>query len=441
LPIPIDPEALTDQHGRMVFSLFDLVAIFLTSSAVIGWLNLKIFRLPTGVAMLVVGLVTTLALIGIDRVAPGFGVGRAVGQFVGQVDFSTAVLRFMLAFLLFAGAIHVDFEALKQRGWTAAVLATLGVAISAGVIGGGFWLVALWIGVPLSFAWALVFGVLISPTDPVGVLAALKRTSLVSDIRALIEGEALFNDGVGVVLFGAALTLATGHGAVAPLPLVGKVLLQAGGGGALGLIAGLVAIEAMRAIDDYVVEVGITLALATGVYAATQALDLSGPIAVVVAGLMLGRHNAREAMSEQTRRYTRAFWTIIDENLNGVLFLLVGLEVFALHFDLLVDALAIAAIPLIFAGRWASLAGPSALLAILDRGVKPGLVAVLTWAGVRGGLSVAMALSLAPSRERAIILAATYGVVVFSIVAQSLTLERVIIRMGYGRVLTSADPS
>ena len=425
----------------MVFSLFDLAAIFLTSSAVIGWLNLKLFRLPTGVAMLVVGLMTTLALIGVDRVAPGLGVGRAVGQLVRQVDFSTAVLRFMLAYLLFAGAMHVDFEALKRRGWTAAVLATFGVVISAGVIGGGFWLVARWIGVPLSFAWALVFGVLISPTDPVGVLAALKRTSLVADIRALIEGEALFNDGVGVVLFGAALTLATGGGAVAPLPLVGKVLLQAGGGGALGLIAGLVAIEAMRAIDDYVVEVGITLALATGVYAATQALDVSGPIGVVVAGLMLGRHNAREAMSEQTRRYTRAFWTIIDENLNGVLFLLVGLEVFALDFDPLVDVLAISAIPLIFVGRWASLAGPSALLAIVDRGVKPGLVAVLTWAGVRGGLSVAMALSLAPSRERAVILAATYGVVVFSIVAQSLTLERVIIRMGYGRALTSAELS
>jgi CPA1 family monovalent cation:H+ antiporter len=245
----------------------------------------------------------------------------------------------------------------------------------------------------LSFPWALVFGVLISPTDPVGVLAALKRTSLVADIRALIEGEALFNDGVGVVLFGAALTLATGGGAVAPLPLVEKVLLQAGAGGAVGLIAGLVAIEAMRSIDDYVVEVGITLALATGVYAATQALGLSGPIAVVVAGLMLGRHGAREAMSEQTRRYTRAFWTIVDENLNGVLFLLVGLEVFALHFNPLVDALAVAAIPLIFVGRWASLAGPSALLVILDQDVKPGLVVVLTWAGVRGGLSVAMALS------------------------------------------------
>ena len=419
----------------MTLSLFDLAAVFLSVSAVIGWLNLKLLRLPTGVAMLLVGLTATLALVGLDRLAPRLGIGRSVGEVVRQVDFSAAVLRFMLAYLLFAGALHVDFEALKRRAWTAVVLATVGVLISAGVIGGGFWLIARGIGVPLSFAWALVFGVLISPTDPVGVLAALKRTSLVADIRALIEGEALFNDGVGVVLFGAALALAVGRGVVGPLPIAGLILLQAGGGGALGLLLGLVAIRAMRSIDDYVVEVGITLALATSVYALAQALNLSGPIAVVVAGLMLGRHTAQEAMSEQTRRYTRAFWTIVDENLNGVLFLLVGLEVFTIKFDRLVDVLAVAAIPLIFIGRWASLSGPSALLAALDRGVKPGLVAVLTWAGVRGGLSVAMALSLPPSRERAIILAATYVVVVFSIIVQSLTLERVIIRMGYGRAL------
>ena len=417
----------------MTLSLFDLAALFLSLSAVIGWLNLKLLRLPTGVAMLLVGLMSTLALVGVNRLAPGLGIGRTVGEVVRQVDFSAAVLRFMLAYLLFAGAMHVDLEALKQRAWTAAVLATVGVIVSASVIGGGFWLVARGIGVPLTFAWALVFGVLISPTDPVGVLATLKRTSLVADIRALIEGEALFNDGVGVVLFGAALALASGGGAISPLLLTGQVLLQAGGGGALGLLLGLVAIRAMRSIDDYAVEVGITLALATGVYALAQALNLSGPIAVVVAGLMCGRRSVREAMSEQTRRYTRAFWTIVDENLNGVLFLLVGLEVFTLKFDRLVDLLAAAAIPLILLGRWASLAGPATVLSAIDGGVKPGLVVVLTWAGVRGGLSVAMALSLPPSRERAIILAATYVVVVFSIIVQSLTLERVVIRMGYGR--------
>jgi CPA1 family monovalent cation:H+ antiporter len=424
----------------MRLSLFDLVAVFLGLAAAIGWLNLRLFRLPAGVAMLVVGLVTTLALVTVNRLWPGLGVGAGVQQIVQQVDFSAAVLRFMLAYLLFAGAMHVDVDELSRRGWTAAVLASLGVVISAAVIGGGFWLAARLIGLQLPFAWAVVFGVLISPTDPVAVLAALRRTSLVPDIRALIEGEALFNDGVGVVLFGAAVAVATGKGGVSPGGLGLEVLVEAGGGGALGFIAGLVAIGAMRSIDDYGVEIGITLALATGVYALAQHLAVSGPIAVVVAGLMLGHHGSRETMSEQTRRYTRAFWTVVDENLNGVLFLLVGLEVFTLRFEHPVELIAAAAIPLIYVGRWVALAGPSAWLVAVDRSVKPGLAAVLTWAGVRGGLSLAMALSLPPSPERTIILAATYVVVIFSVVVQSLTLEQVILRFGYGRPAVDVDP-
>jgi CPA1 family monovalent cation:H+ antiporter len=353
---------------------------------------------PAAVAMLVVGLVTTLGLVGLDRLAPGLGVGAMVSQLVRQVDFSTAVLRFMLAYLLFAGAMHVDLEALMSRGWTAGFLATMGVVISAAVVGGGFWFIARLVGAPLPFAWALVFGVLISPTDPVAVLATLKRTSLAPDIRALIEGEALFNDGVGVVLFTAATALAVGDHGVTPLGLGLQVLVQTGGGVALGLLCGMVAIRAMRAIDDYGVEVGITLALATGVYALAQAIGVSGPIAVVVAGLMLGQHAAKEAMSEQTRRYTRAFWTVVDDNLNAVLFLLVGLEVVTLKLDRIVDLVAAAAIALAIAGRWVAMAGPSALLGAVDKGLKPGLVVVLTWAGVRGGLSVAMALTLPASR-------------------------------------------
>ena len=424
----------------MALSLLDLAAIFLLFSAVIGWLNLKLFRLPTGVAMLAVGLLAALSLTGLDRLAPGLGVGEATRKLLTQIDFSAAVLRFMLAYLLFAGAVHVDLAELLRRGWTAGVLATVGVVISAGVIGAGFWLAARLLGLPLSFGWALVFGVLISPTDPVAVLAALKRTSLIPDIRALIEGEALFNDGVGVVLFGAALTLATG-GAAAPLPLAGQALLQAGGGAALGAVAGWLAIAAMRSIDDYLVEVGMTLALSTATYALAQHLELSGPIAVVVAGLMLGRHASGEAMSQETRRYVTAFWTIVDENLNGVLFLLVGLVVLALKFDPLVDGLAVAAIPLTVIGRWVSLAGPAVIVGRIDRSLKPGLTAVLTWAGVRGGLSLAMALSMPPSRQRDVIVAATYVVVVFSVIVQSLTLERLIVRLGYGRAIGGTDPA
>jgi CPA1 family monovalent cation:H+ antiporter len=422
----------------MSLSLFDLAAVFLTLSAVVGWLNLRWLGLPAAVAMLGVGLLATLGLVGLAKLAPGLGVGAMVEGLVRQVDFSASVLRFMLAFLLFAGAMHVDFDELKRRGWTAAFLATGGVVISAGVVGGGFWLLGRLIGLPLSLPWAVAFGVLISPTDPVGVLAALKRSSLAPDIRALIEGEALFNDGVGVVLFGAAVTFAAGQGAVSPAGLAARVVIEAGGGAALGLLLGMLGIRAMRSIDDYAVEIGITLALATGVYALAQALGVSGPIAVVVAGLMLGRHAQTEAIREETRRYIRGFWTVVDENLNAVLFLLVGLEVVTLKFDRVVDLLAAAAIPLILFGRWAAMAGPSVVLGLIDHSLRPGLVAVLTWAGVRGGLSVAMALSLPPSPERATLLAATYAVVVFSTIVQSLTLEQVIVRLGYGRRLTEA---
>lgn len=420
----------------MELSLFDLAAVFLTLTAVIGWLNLRVFNLPTAVVMLIVGLVATLSLAGLGRVAPSLGIEAMVAGLVRQVDFSAAVLRFMLAYLLFAGAMHVDLDELKRRGWTAVFLATLGVVISAAVAGGGFWVVARLAGAPIALAWAAVFGILISPTDPVAVLATLKRTSLAADIRALIEGEALFNDGVGVVLFGAASAVALGHGAASPTGLAVQVLLQAGGGAALGFVCGFVAIRAMRAIDDYGVEVGITMALATGAYALAQAFAVSGPIAVVVAGLMLGQHAAREAMSEETRRYTRAFWTVIDENLNGVLFLLVGLEVVTLKLNRIVDLIAAAAIVLAVAGRWVAMAGPSALLGAIDRGLKPGLVVVLTWAGVRGGLSLAMALSLPPSPQRTMLLASTYAVVIFSIIVQGLTLEPIVMRLGYGRRLS-----
>jgi CPA1 family monovalent cation:H+ antiporter len=354
---------------------------------------------------------------------------------VAQVDFSKAVLGFMLAYLLFAGAMHVDLDQFKRRGWSAAMLATLGVVISAAVIGAGFWGVARLLGLELSPAWAVVFGVLISPTDPVAVLATLKRTTLPGDIRALIEGEALFNDGVGVVLFGAAVAFAAGAGAHPP-SLAGlglRVLIEAGGGALLGLVGGLVVVRAMRSIDDYSVEVGLTLALATGVYALSQHLHVSGPIGVVVAGLVVGAQGVKSAMSETTRRYLTGFWTLVDENLNGLLFLLLALEVFSLAFEPLLGLLGLAAIPLVLAGRWISLAAPSALLAVVGRRVSQSLVAVLTWAGVRGGISVALALSLPASPERSLILTVTYVVVVFSVVAQSLTLERLVVRTGHGR--------
>lgn len=414
-------------------SPLDLAAVFLTLIAALAWVNRRWLDLPPSVMMLGAGLAGALGLAGLDRMAPGAGLMTAAEGLVRSVDFSKTVLRFMLAYLLFAGALHVETDALKRRAGTAAVLATAGVAVSAAVTGGGLWLCARGLGAPLSAGWALVFGVAVAPTDPVGVLAILKRSSLRPDLRALIEGEALFNDGVGVVLFGAAAAFAAGAGSDSAGGLIVRAAVEAGGGGALGLIAGLVAIAAMRRIDDYVTEILITLALATGVYAGAQALGLSGPIAAVCAGLALGRHAAGERMRAETRRYVQGFWAAVDEAFNGALFLLVGLEMLSVRFDRSAAMLALCAAPLALLGRLASLAGPAALLARAPDPLPPRVIAVLAWAGIRGGLSIAMALSLPPSPARALIVSTTYAVAVSSILVQSLTLEPLVRRLGFGR--------
>lgn len=423
----------------MELSILDLAAAFLTLAALIGWLNLRTLRAPPSVAMLAVALILATAIPTLDGFVPVLGLKRHLAGLLQQVDFSAAVLRFMLAYLLFAGAMHVDVDALRRRAWTAAVLASLGVLVSAAVVGGGLWLAAKALGVGLTWPWAVAFGVLISPTDPVGVLAILKRTSLVADIRALIEGEALFNDGVGVVLFGAAVAAATGGGHAAPVTLITAVAQQAFGGAVLGLLAGLATTWAMRQIDDFAIEVGLTLALATGVYALADHVGVSGPIGVVVAGLLVGRHSNGERISETTRRSLQAFWIIIDENLNGALFLLLGLEVMALQLAPSALTLVFLAAPLTVAARWVALAGPTAVLKFIDPGLRPGLSFVMTWAGVRGGLSVAMALSMPPTPSRTVILTITYGVVICSVIIQSLTLERLVLALGYGRRSSSGD--
>ena len=409
-------------------SFFDLFAVLLLLTAAFGWFNQVFFHLPTNIGLLLMGVAAALLVLLVDLLIPDIAVINDLADLLRKIDFYEAVMHGMLAFLLFAGALHVDWPRLRKRLVPVTTMATLGVVISTIVVGFGMWGLSLLLGLNLPLAWALVFGALISPTDPVAVLSLLKQVSVPQLLETEISGEALFNDGVGVVLFTMLVTMATaGNGAISFLDAVGLFLLEAVGGGLIGLITGYVAYRAMRQVDEYVIEVFISLALVMGTYALADRLHTSGPIAVVIAGLLIGTRGPDDALSETTQRYLFGFWTMIDELLNSVLFLLIGLELIVVGVNLRFGWLALLSIPLVLLARTAAVAIPVTGLSTFMRFIK-GSIPVLIWGGVRGGISVALALSLPYGEERSIILTATYAVVLFSIIVQGLTLTKVIRR-------------
>ncbi|MEJ2434293.1 MAG: cation:proton antiporter, partial [Pseudolabrys sp.] len=299
-------------------SLFDLFAVLLLLAAAFAWVNNKFLHLPSNIGLLMMGVLVSVLLLVFDLVFPGTGLVAEVGASLRKIDFYDALMNGMLGFLLFAGAIHVDWQPLKKRLGTVTLLATLGVVISTVTVGVGFWTLAYLLGLNIALPWALVFGALISPTDPVAVLSMLKSARVPQLLETEMAGESLFNDGVGVVLFTILLAVATTGDHLSIKTAAGLFLLEAVGGGLIGLAAGTFAYYAMRAIDDYVVEVFITLALVTATYALANRLHTSGPIAVVVAGLLIGERGPTHAMSETTQRYVFGFWSLIDELLNAV---------------------------------------------------------------------------------------------------------------------------
>jgi len=412
-----------------MLSVFDLISMLLVLTAVFAWVNHRFVRLPHSIGLLVMGLAASLVLIGVEFAFPSILPYEELASIIRQVDFQKTVLDGMLAFLLFAGALHVDFEQLRDRAWIVGSMATVGVLISTGVVGTGFWFAAKLLGVSVPFAWALVFGALISPTDPVAVLSTLKTVRVPEALEAEMTGESLFNDGGGVVIFTVLLAAAVGaSGDGIDLIHIGELFfIEALGGAVLGLAAGYLAYRAMRAVDDYTIEVLISLALVAGTYALAGKLHMSGPIAVVVAGVLLGHRGPNDAMSERTQRYIFAFWTLVDEILNSVLFLLIGLEVLILRLDPSFGWLVALAVPLVFSARLVAVTIPVLVLSanhVFTRGTIP----VLTWGGLRGGISIALALSLPEVAEKSVLLAATYAVVLFTVIVQGLTLRRVVQR-------------
>ncbi len=404
-----------------------IASLLIVLAGVFGSLNYFFLKLPSAIGILVVALLASLALVGLDVLMTSVDLTSQIRALVLEIEFSDALLEGMLGLLLFAGALHVKLEDLKARAWVVALMATMGVGLSTLVAGVGF----SWItGMPLLVA--LVFGALISPTDPVAVLGVLKEANLRKSLETKIAGESLFNDGVGYVVFLVIVGLAfpgDDHHASGAGAAVMLFLQEAVGGALLGAVLGWLTFRVMRRIDDYSLEVLLSLGLAFGGYELAVYLHVSGPIMAVVAGLLIGDVGMKYGMSEATREHVNTFWKLIDEILNAVLFLLIGIEVFAVAFSMQAFQAGLMAIGLALFARLVAVSVPIMLLRPF-REFGPDVIPIMTWGGLKGGISVALALSLPDSEWKSLILTATYVVVIFSIIVQGLTIAPLARRLG-----------
>lgn len=405
-------------------TVFELTAVLMAFVGVAGWINIKTFHLPHGVAMLLAGLAAAIVVSLSQWLVPEFGLAKQIVVAVNRIDFVGTVVGYMLAFLLFAGAMQVDLAEMRRRWVSISALATLGVAGSIVVVGFGLWSVAALLGIDLPLIWALLFGALISPTDPVAVLATVRHVRLSKTLTVILQGEALFNDGVGIVAFTALLAIAMGTGEVSAVHTITQVLIQALGGLALGITMSWLTIQLMKRVDDFAVETSLTIALAMGAYSLAEVLHLSGAIAVVGAGMLFGGPEGRKAIEGETKNYLTSFWILVDEVLNAVLFLLLGVEIMAVPFEQRQFGLLLSAIPLVLLARFVVVQPWAAIYRFRDSERGPGII--LGWGGLHGALSLALALTLPPGPNRSLVLSITYVVVAFSIVVQGLTLTPIV---------------
>lgn len=403
-------------------SLFEITALLMVLTALFSYINYRMLHMPTTIGVMFIALVFSLGIVALSWLGFDVGQGR-IAKILETIDFDQTLLHGMLSFLLFAGAMHIKIEDLRSQKWAIAVLASAGVIASTFIVGTLTWFVLDVLGTPISFIFCLLFGALISPTDPVAVIGILKTAGVTKSLETKIAGESLFNDGIGVVVFMIILQLAQGGVEVS----FGKVVLlfieEAVGGALLGLTIGFIAYQMLKRVNNYQVEVIITLALVMGGYALADRVHTSGPIAIVVAGLLIGNHGRAFAMSDTTRERLDDFWELMDEILNALLFMLIGLEVLIMPFTWPLFITGLLAIGITLFARWASVGGAVFLMRSF-RSFSPGVVRILTWGGLRGGISVALALSIPSVPERTTIITITYIIVVFSIVVQGMTLGR-----------------
>jgi CPA1 family monovalent cation:H+ antiporter len=433
--------ALTYKGKANQMNIFEIGAVLIGLSALFGCINHRFLRLPHTIGLVMIALAASLSIIAIEALSPTTQIASLVTAMLNQIDFHEAVMNGMLSFLLFAGALHVDFSVFKSNSSAIALMATLGILLSTFLIGGATWWLLNQFGIDMPFMWALVFGALISPTDPVAVLGLFKTVNVPDTLEAKMAGESLFNDGVGVVVFAVVVAIAVGdgsHGDMNALTIVQLFLTEAVGGALLGLLAGYIGYRAMHGIDEHNLEVLITLAMVMVTYVVALQLHMSGPISMVVAGLFIGNQGMKFAVSDNTKDYIQKFWSLLDEILNSVLFLLIGLEVLIIAQRADHVGVALLIIPITIIARWFAVFVPIMILSRWRTFTK-GAIPILTWGGLRGGIAVALALSLPVNEYKPTILTITYAVVLFSIIVQGLTIKPLVERIVSKNVVVDTE--
>jgi len=402
---------------------FHIAAGLLVLSAMASYLNHRFVRLPATIGMMVISLIASIGLVMLSHtnaLKPG-----EVASFVKALDFSDLLLHGMLGFLLFAGALHINLGDLRGDKLTVAVLATVGVLIATLITGSLFWIIAHLLGFKIPYIYGLLFGALISPTDSVAITGILRTVGVQKSLAIKIAGESLFNDGIAVVLFITLTGIASGATVLNPEGISLLIFRELLGGILVGLTLGWITYHLIRSVDAYQVEILLTLALVACTYSLAEIIGVSAPIAVVVAGLLIGNHGRSFAMTKNSRTSLDNFWELMDEFLNAILFVLIGLEIITLDVSGLHLLLGCLTIFAVLIGRYFSVLLPIRFLENW-RTFSPGTIPILTWAGLRGGISIALALSLPSSSERGLILSSTYVIVIFSVLVQGLTIGKLI---------------